>query len=61
MTAPSKGLVDPQGRPLTRVAVDETCPRCGKGEDDRHPSGGFGQPWTVCVCGYEWKDRPWHG
>lgn len=53
-------IVDPSGRPA-RQAVDETCPQCGKGEDQRRASGGFGTPWTVCSCGYEWKERPWKG
>lgn len=58
-TQPS-GLVDPQGKPARRVAPD-VCPRCGAGDDKRKASGGFGTPWTLCECGYEWKDRVFRG
>ncbi len=53
-------LVDPSGRP-SRLAVDDSCPQCGKGEEARQASGGFGTPWTVCSCGFEWKDRVFTG
>lgn len=52
-------IVDPSGRPARPTA--DICPQCGTGADQRKPSGGFGTPWTVCVCGYEWKDRVFRG
>ncbi len=52
----ASAIVDPQGKPARRAALD-TCPQCGAGEDQRYASGGFGARWTVCTCGYEWKDR----
>lgn len=51
-------LVDAAGRP-TRARDLDLCPRCKRtaAEAPRLPSGGFGTPWTVCSCGYEWLDR----
>lgn len=53
-------IVNPQGQPA-RAAVTTACPTCGGDAEKRGPSGGFGTPWTVCACGYEWKDRVWRG
>lgn len=53
-------ILDASGKPARKVAPD-VCPQCGAGADQRRASGGFGTPWTVCVCGYEWKDRAFHG
>lgn len=53
-------FVDPSGRPLRKAEVD-ACPQCGAGPEVRRASGGFGTPWTVCSCGYEWKDLVWRG
>jgi uncharacterized protein (DUF983 family) len=60
MEPQSRVIVDPNGRPA-RAAIDDRCPQCGEGADKRRPSGGFGTPWTVCACGFEWKDRVWRG
>ncbi len=58
---PAAALLDPHGNQARSSAAD-TCPQCGKGPEVRRPSGGFGQPWTVCGgCGYEWKDRVFRG
>jgi hypothetical protein len=53
-------IVDPSGRPARRPETD-VCPSCGAGADQRRASTGFGVPWPVCVCGYEWKDRVFRG
>jgi hypothetical protein len=48
------GLVGPDGKPVQSEA-HAPCPRCGRSADKRVPSGGFGQPYLVCLCGYEFK------
>lgn len=53
-------ILDTHGQPARR-AVPDVCPQCGADPDERRPSGGFGVPWPVCACGYEWKDRVWRG
>lgn len=52
-------LVDPQGKPVSSKELD-ICPKCGGGPGKRGPSSGFGEPWTVCSCGYEFKDKPFN-
>ena len=32
------------------------CPKCGAGPERRTPSGGFGEPHLVCLCGYEFQE-----
>jgi hypothetical protein len=51
-------LVDAQGKPVKFEDLDK-CPRCGGGKEKRRPSSGFGASWTVCLCGYEWRDKAW--
>ena len=51
-------IVDPQGKPVKSENFDR-CPKCGSGPNTRGPSSGFGAPWTVCSCGYEFKEIPW--
>lgn len=58
MPDPTPLIVDPHGKPA-RPAIDTSCPQCGQGPEVRGPSGGFGTPWPVCPCGYEWKDQVW--
>lgn len=60
MDSPS-AIVDPTGRPARKAAPPDVCPQCGKGEDTRRASSGYGIPWTVCECGFEWKDRVFRG
>lgn len=57
MTGPTSVLVDAQGRPLSRRAVETAgCPRC-RGTK-RIASAGFGVPHPVCAqCGHEWPDE----
>lgn len=49
-------LLGPDGKPAQSVR-EIVCPKCGRGSDKRIPSGGFGQPWFVCICGYEFERK----
>lgn len=50
-------LVAPNGRPA-RPEAPTVCPRCGRGEDVRVKSSGFGAPHDVCPCGFEFTEAP---
>lgn len=55
-------ILDATGKPMRPATSKDACPNCRKkGKQFRVPSGGFGVPWPVCVCGYEWKDEVWLG
>ena len=48
-------ILDAQGKPVRRQAVDTTCPSCGAGESKRVASCGFGIRRPCCsVCGFVW-------
>jgi hypothetical protein len=50
-------LVDTHGRPIRRLAKDETCPQCGAGKDKRIATAGFGADPMICCgrCGYHFE------
>lgn len=50
-------LLGPDGKPVSSQDVFlAPCPKCGEGPNKRVPSGGFGEPHYVCICGHEFKD-----
>lgn len=49
-------IVDPKGQPIQSERY-APCPKCGRGTDKRVPSGGFGQTWLICQCGYEFERK----
>jgi hypothetical protein len=51
-------ILDPQGKEIKSEDLDK-CPNCGRSKKEWGPSGGFGEPWTICPCGKEFKERPW--
>ena len=48
-------IVGPDGKEV-RSQLYSVCPRCGRGPNERVPSGGFGQPYLICLCGFEFKE-----
>lgn len=48
-------IVDATGRTIEDKKA-EPCPRCARGPEQRVPSGGFGETYLVCLCGYEFKE-----
>lgn len=47
-------IVGTDGKPLS-LDKYATCPQCGCGPQARVPSGGFGDTWFVCQCGFEFN------
>ena len=48
-------LVGLDGKPL-KSEKDKPCPKCGRNPKERIPSCGFGEPYLICKCGYEFKE-----
>lgn len=48
-------IIGPDGKIVKSQRYD-VCPNCGKGPEERVPSGGFGRVYLVCKCAYEFKD-----
>jgi hypothetical protein len=49
-------LIGPDGKPVVSDRY-APCPECGRPADQRVPSGGFGETWLVCPCGYEFERK----
>lgn len=50
-------IFGPDGKEISSIPDKNIlCPKCGSGANKRVPSGGFGQTWLVCLCGYEFKE-----
>lgn len=49
-------ILGPDEKPVVSERYD-VCPKCGRGPEKRQPSGGFGQTWLVCPCGYEFERK----
>ncbi len=49
-------LLDPNGKPIIPDS-EQFCPKCGRGPKQRVPSGGFGETYYVCVCGYDFERK----
>jgi len=47
-------ILGPDGKPIKSLK-EAPCPKCGRGSNQRVPSGGFGTTWWICKCGYEFN------
>jgi hypothetical protein len=47
-------LVGPDGKPVQSDKY-APCPECGRPSTDRVPSCGFGVPYLICLCGFEFN------
>jgi len=48
-------ILGPDGKPAQKD-LHTSCPQCGSGPERRIPSSGFGTPYFICFCGYEFKE-----
>jgi hypothetical protein len=46
-------ILGPDGKPVE--SNHEICPICKSGANNRVPSGGFGEVYWICKCGYDFK------
>lgn len=51
-------ILGPDSKPVESERY-APCPSCGRDPSKRVPSGGFGTPYLICVCGYEFKELKW--
>lgn len=47
-------LVGPDGKEVKSQKY-AACPQCGRPPESRVRSGGFGEVYWICVCGYEFN------
>ena len=50
-------LVGPDGKTPIQSERESPCPKCGRPVKDRVPSSGFGIPYLICLCTYDFEKR----